>query len=306
MLERAVTSRRPGTPAAERKRQQRERDRGLVYQREDWQLFLDPSTLSQKAGCQPEDLRCIVLREIVDNALDAGADAVLHHISDTWVVVDNGPGLDPADVPRLFSVNRPLISSKLRRLPLRGMLGNGLRVVMGAVAASGGWIVVETRGHRITLAVDMATGMTIVASDKAAPVTAGMIVSLRFGPDLRSHGMEGGGLARDAISIAGFGKRYNGPSSPWWYGPRDLHQLMQQVMRADTTVARVCRDLGLTLEDDLPARELSRDDALTVLNGLRERSNPVPPERLGMIGGRSVRRSLLCNRARHYEAAERR
>ena len=40
---------------------------------------------------------------------------------------DNGPGLDPADVPRLFAVNRPLLSSKRRRLPLRGMLGNGLK-----------------------------------------------------------------------------------------------------------------------------------------------------------------------------------
>jgi hypothetical protein len=41
-------------------------------------------------------------------------------------------------VPRLFAVNRPLLSSKLKRLPLRGMLGHGLRVVMGAVAAFDG------------------------------------------------------------------------------------------------------------------------------------------------------------------------
>ncbi len=37
-------------------------------------------------------------------------------------------------------------------MPLRGMLGNGLRVVMGAVAASDGWLAIETRGHRLTLA----------------------------------------------------------------------------------------------------------------------------------------------------------
>ena len=68
---RTVTSgRRPGTPAAERKRQQRARD-ALLFERDDWSLFLDPATLQQKAGCQPEDLRQIVLREVVDNALDA-------------------------------------------------------------------------------------------------------------------------------------------------------------------------------------------------------------------------------------------
>src|ERR1700730_18237379 len=73
----------------------------------------------------------------------------------TWVdassnvIADDGPGIAPAIVPKLFSINRPLLSSKLRSLPLRGMLGNGLRVVAGAVAASQGSLVVETRGQRL-------------------------------------------------------------------------------------------------------------------------------------------------------------
>jgi DNA topoisomerase VI subunit B len=49
-----------------------------------------------------------------------------------WIISDDGPGIDPDKIPTIFSVNRPLLSSKLKRLPLRGMLGNGLRVVMGA------------------------------------------------------------------------------------------------------------------------------------------------------------------------------
>ena len=74
---RTVTSaRRPGTLAAERKRQQRARDNAaLLFERDDWLLFIDAATLPQKAGCQPENLRQIVLRELVDNALDAGAQA---------------------------------------------------------------------------------------------------------------------------------------------------------------------------------------------------------------------------------------
>jgi hypothetical protein len=86
-------------------------------------LFTDLATLPQKAGCQPAYLGEVVLKELVDNALDTGANVSLDHIDDTWIVADDGPGLDPADVPRLFSVNRPLLSSKLKRLPLRGMLG---------------------------------------------------------------------------------------------------------------------------------------------------------------------------------------
>ena len=124
---------------AERKQQWRARRRaGLLFQRDDWTLFLSPADLPQKAGCQPDMLRRIILRELVDNALDTGANVTLEQDGESWIVSDDGPGLDPADVPRLFAVNRPLVSSKQLRLPLRGMLGNGLRVVIGGVAASGG------------------------------------------------------------------------------------------------------------------------------------------------------------------------
>jgi hypothetical protein len=56
-----------------------------------------------------------------------------------WYVEDDGPGIpgDPAEVARLFSILRPLVSSKLLRLPTRGALGNGLRVVVGGRAAGG-------------------------------------------------------------------------------------------------------------------------------------------------------------------------
>lgn len=114
---RTVTSsgRRPGASATERKRRQRERDQQPIYETEDWRLFTELAALPQKAGCQPAYLREIVLKELVDNAPDAGARVSLDHAGDIWIVCDDGPGLDPADVPRLFCVNRPLRSSKLRR-----------------------------------------------------------------------------------------------------------------------------------------------------------------------------------------------
>jgi hypothetical protein len=282
--------RRPGLSAAERKRQQRARDRGtLLFERPDWRLFLDAATLPQKAGCQPGHLRAIVLREVVDNALDAGADDVtLTTDGDgSYAIADDGPGLDPVDVPRLFAVNRPLLSSKRRRLPLRGMLGNGLRVVMGAVAASDGSIIVETRGHSLSLAVDDATGQTLVLDVTPVPLICGLTVRLTFGPLLPS-GLYGSHadtrLARTAIALANHGKPYTGPSSPWWYSPRDFHHLMAQVQPADTTVARLCLELGFKLADDRPARTLSREDAAAILERLREGTKPVQPERLGPIG----------------------
>jgi hypothetical protein len=116
-------SRRPGTPAAERKRRQRlrEREQTLLYKTEDWRLFTDLATLPQKAGCQPEDLRKIVLKELVDNALDIAAEVSLGCADHAWLVTDDDPGIGPAAVPRLFAANRALRSSKLVYLPLRGM-----------------------------------------------------------------------------------------------------------------------------------------------------------------------------------------
>ena len=72
---------------------------------------------------------------------------------------------------------------------------------------------------------------------------------------------------------------------------------MQQVTPADTTVTRLCSELGFRLDDDRIARELNRDEAAAVLKRLCEGTKPVPPKALGMIGptayGRS--RSYACH-----------
>jgi hypothetical protein len=192
-------------------------------------------------------------------------------------------------VPRLFSVNRPLVSSKRRRLPLRGMLGNGARIIVGAVAASEGSLVVETRGHHLTLAVDAASGITTVTEDRPVPTEPGVTVHITFGPLLPQYegdadDADDGRLARMAIAIAHHGKGYHGPSSPWWYSPRDLHRLMHEVTPADTTVARLCRELGFALDDERVARQLERGGVAGVLERLRHASKPIDPKILGAIG----------------------
>jgi hypothetical protein len=173
--DRAVTD----ATAAERMRRMRARKKAatappIYYETADWQLFVDQQTLPQKAGCEPNELGRVVLKELVDNALDGGAGKVtLDGDTTRCIVTDDGPGIDPHDVPRLFAVNRPLISSKMKRLPTRGMLGNGLRVVMGAVAALGGSISVTTRGRRYELGTDTVTGATERLAVTDAPSSAG-------------------------------------------------------------------------------------------------------------------------------------
>jgi Histidine kinase-, DNA gyrase B-, and HSP90-like ATPase len=275
-----VTSggRRPGATAAERKRLQRKR--ALIYERDDWQLFLDPATLPQKAGCHPFYLNQIVLKELVDNGLDTGANVSLEYTDGLWVVHDDGPGINPAKVLKLFSVKRPLLSSKLKRLPLRGMLGNGLRVVMGAVASSGGTLTVETRGHRFKLATDTETGESIVIADELVPRNPGTTVRLSL------NGSKDGDqvLAWTSIQIAKCGRQYCCPSSPFWYGSSDLHRLCANVTPTNATVGDVCRDLGIKLDDDRIAQKLTREDVEALLEKLRASAKRVAPQEIGYIG----------------------
>src|SRR5262249_12937873 len=112
-----------------------------MYEREDWVLFRNLGTLGQKAGVPLEKIAALVAKELTDNALDAGAECRVGLLDGNgfWVE-DDGEGISGTDeeIAELFSIKRPLKSSKLVRLPTRGALGNGLRVVAGAVLASGG------------------------------------------------------------------------------------------------------------------------------------------------------------------------
>jgi hypothetical protein len=66
--------------------------------------------------------RRLVLKELADNALDSGAEveaAVRHfYVTALYSVRDDGPGIDGTseDIARLFSINRPMVSSKLWRM----------------------------------------------------------------------------------------------------------------------------------------------------------------------------------------------
>ena len=190
--------------------------------------------------------------------------------------------LDPDDVLRLFSVNRTLVSSKQLRLPTRGMVGNGLRVVMGAVAAFEGSLVVETRGRRMELAVNPVTGLTVVTEDEAVPPCPGLKAYISLGGDLGHFDDD---LARETVRIAAFGRTYDGPSSPYWYSPRDLRDLMLQAP-PETIVADVGSWFGSSFfsDDTRLAHDLDLIGVADLHSTLRMLGNHIQPTKLGEIG----------------------
>lgn len=160
------------------------------------------------------------------------------------------------------------------------MLGNGLRVVAGAVAAFSGSLVVETRGRRLTLRPNMTTGFTDVIADDPVDDAGGLTVQIglpRLWPDPI--------LARRAVAIGQSGKRYAGHTSPWWYGAADILRLMRHVTPVASTVRDLChRVFDYDMEDDRRASEIGAVDAAAILKLLRAAVKPVGPADLGEIG----------------------
>jgi hypothetical protein len=199
-----------------------------IFEREDWTLFRTVEGLQQKAGVPGERLRRLVIKEIGDNALDTGAAIKFgqNGSPDAFYIDDTGPGLDgtPEQIAELFSIRRPMRSTKLLRLPQRGALGNGLRVVAGAVLASGGSLTVITGDRRIVLR-PQSDGYTAVVEVTKADRPIGTRIEIGFGSILPrdSSALTWIELAEE---VAGVGKSYEGRSSPFWYDAGQFHELL--------------------------------------------------------------------------------
>jgi hypothetical protein len=260
------------------------------FERPDWVLFRSISTLSQKAGVPVRMLRRLVLKELVDNALDAGGKASIRQDDETYIIEDDGPGIggSPEDIARMFSINRPMVSSKLWRLPKRGALGNGLRVVAGAVLSSGGSLIVKTRNMEHVLTPRDDGGTSVVSSPVAAPT--GTAISISFGTELPADplAMRWG---EDAIRMAS-GETYIGKPSPFWYDADHFFELLQ------AGKDRPVRELVAQLDGCTGARAgqiaeafkgmscqaLDRDQAVALLGAARAHAKPVSARRLGSVG----------------------
>jgi hypothetical protein len=263
----------------------------FTFEREDWTLFRSLSTMSQKAGVPVHLLSKLVLKELADNALDAGGTVRVGQLEDRgWYVEDDGPGIagDPADIARLFSIRRPLVSSKLLRLPTRGALGNGLRVVAGAVLASDGSLVLETGGRRLELR-PQDNGDTLATFEPCVR-TAGTRIEIHLGEGLSSS--DALAWARSAAHLAGRGDLYRGRSSPHWYDGEAFFDLLQ------AAGSRSVRELIAELEGCTGAKagkittayksracdSLSRAEVVVLLEAAQWQARPVSPSRLGHVG----------------------
>jgi DNA topoisomerase VI subunit B len=121
--------------------------------------------LINQTGHAVEEWPLVILKELVDNALDACEEAeVAPYITVTVanghvVVADNGPGIGAEVVKNILNYNVRVSSREAYVSPTRGAQGNALKTILAmpfALDGTMGETVVEVKGiaHRITFSVD--------------------------------------------------------------------------------------------------------------------------------------------------------
>jgi hypothetical protein len=269
----------------------------LKFEREDWTLFRTVEGLQQRAGVTKDKLTRLVLKELADNGLDTNASIEIGKLTKLWkgyFVKDDGPGIDgtPEEIARLFSINRPMMSSKFLRLPQRGALGNGLRVVASAVLASEGSLTVITRNRRIVLRPERDGTTTVIKVDKVK-FPRGTRVEIKFGSALPCD-KQTLYWAKMAYVFSHCGKSYGGKSSPWWYDVPHFHELLSSsgdrpvrelIANLDGctggTAGKIVDGAGLSR---FICRDVTRKQATILLGMAQGYAKPVTPQRLGAIG----------------------
>lgn len=261
-----------------------------TFNRADWTLFRSLSTIGQKAGVGLHLLRRLVCKELTDNALDACGEGVsIERRGSLYIIQDQGPGIPgtPEDIASLFSIGRVLSSSKLR-VPSRGALGNGLRVVSGAVLASGGSLTIETRGMRLELDL-RDDGTTLVKrhlpSERAPSERAqGTRIEMTLGDSIPADRGELG-WAKAAIAFRGNIAYKDGPSS-YWYCSDSFFELLRSAGDSTPVVdvvkrfAKVTRKVLRELGDLGTCGEVTREFSESLLGKLRALTTPVKASQL--------------------------
>ncbi|HAS43479.1 MAG TPA: hypothetical protein DCS93_23570 [Microscillaceae bacterium] len=266
----------------------------ILFTQPDWQLFTNINTLPQQAGVSKHLLPRLIAKELTDNALDVDASVQVFHPDPdkegTFVVKNLGKGFDASDeaIAEFFSIKRPLTSSKRFRLPTRGALGNGLRVVTATIFCLEGSLQVATNGRVLEL-IPQDDGTTSVR--RIGEFTEeGTEVHVSIPNDYFYYDtLEWAGLAL-AINQ---GTHYQSKTCAHWYDSDSFYNLclstpeqitVQQFIPYFEGIAKSkVKHLVPQLNDAFLA-SLQREESETLLEALQQNSKYVPAKKLGAVG----------------------
>src|SRR5215218_3425796 len=156
--------------------------------------YLESRQLSALTGVAPQQFASVILKESIDNGLDACEMAGVPPEIDIDVrtdqgaiyltVSDNGPGIPPEVVRKVLDYNVKVSDKAAYRSPTRGAQGNALKTIIGIPYALGARepVIICARGvrHEIAPSVDPAghVHFDYSSSPEVTEVTEGTSVSL--------------------------------------------------------------------------------------------------------------------------------
>nr|DAJ70565.1 MAG TPA: hypothetical protein [Caudoviricetes sp.] len=256
----------------------------MEFKKQEWTQFRSMDTLTQKAGVPKQDISKLVAKELIDNALDITDDVKVQCDGKTLSVWNGGNGIPADKIAELFSINRPLVSTKLIKLPTRGALGNGLRVVVGAVIATDGELFVYSNGDKYKIESQDDGSSQAVYFDHYS--ISGTMIELTLGDSFVDDSW-----AQYAIYY-NRGEKYKGKTSAYWYNSESFYEITQAfdgtvydlVSEFDGCTGTKAGQIAKIFEKNFKTQNLSFENSELLLSAIRENSKPVKPDRLGAIG----------------------
>ena len=157
--------------------------------------FCSRKELVNQTGHAAEDWPLVILKELVDNALDGAEEARIAPVieitvsQDKIAVADNGPGVTPDTVANILDFASRTSSREAYSSPTRGAQGNAISTILAmpfALDGGRGETTIESRGvaHRITFSIDpIRQEPRIARVCETSDVTIGTKFTVRW-PDL--------------------------------------------------------------------------------------------------------------------------
>jgi len=154
--------------------------------------FLERRALQAQTGRLADQFGEVVLKELVDNALDAAESAKVAPEIEITVsvrgdlqfvtVADNGSGMPPDVVERILDFNILVSDKAAYRSPTRGLQGNAFKTIVGIPHALGVTepVVIEAHGvrHEIAASIDPGGNVVIRHERLPSPRTVGTAVTV--------------------------------------------------------------------------------------------------------------------------------
>jgi len=154
--------------------------------------FCSRKELIVQTGHQPSDWPLVILKELIDNALDACEEVgvspeVTVTVDDAGITVaDNGPGIPASTIESVLDFSVRVSSREAYVAPDRGAQGNALKTIVAmpfALDGDEGTVLVEAGGtlHTITMRVDPIRQEPVITHDTEPSETkAGSKITVRW------------------------------------------------------------------------------------------------------------------------------